>query len=273
MNLNIELKSKSKNEQIIKYIIFNLVTVYDIPIFCKNIIIDDTIDYSWSHPEIHISGKYTNKNLVIETFIHEQFHHFESKITDNIKSKSKSDKYYNYISKNYKYTGYEFDKITKYPVLKNFAQHLIVCWNTINIITNVLKLKYKINKPYKKFEKFIIKNFNDIKNDLNKFKAVYKISNKIGKISFPKNEIPDIVEQLKSYGNVVTHRIDKQFGKYKIGRIYNHKIIGNLMLQFSFVIFNIRDSPYYKYQSDEIISLIDKYGKKGIQVCVFKKIK
>lgn len=229
--MNFILKNNSEKEKVIRDIIFDTYIIYDLPIFCNKVIIDEKLDYSYSHPEIHISGQMKNILDIIETIIHEQFHHFEEQKT--------SEKYYKYIEKKYKYIGYEFDKIKTYPVLQNFAQHLIVCYNTINMFKVYIRpggYKFLFNKgPYKIFETFVIKNMGKIKEDLAKFDAVYKISKKIVMIKLNGEKIQN---QLDIYDSITIYKTGKEFGKYKVGKKYKHKKYGLFIIKRSSVLSN-----------------------------------
>jgi hypothetical protein len=128
--VNIQLKNNSKNEKKIKRQLIDMITKYDPPIFYKIIVIDENAKYPHSHPDVTLDTKFNDKWKLLEVFIHEQFHHFEEQNVNNERNKD----YYDYIDKHYKCTGYAFDKVKGYSVLENFAQHLVVCFNTIKIM-------------------------------------------------------------------------------------------------------------------------------------------
>lgn len=68
------------------------------------------------------------------------------------------------------------------------------------------------------------------------------------KISFPSFELNDIAKQLDKHGYVSTHRIRKEYDKYKLGKIYNHPKLGNLRVVSITKMIDISYSPAYKYK-------------------------
>jgi hypothetical protein len=66
------------------------------------------------------------------------------------------------------------------------------------------------------------------------------------RISFPSFEIPDIIKILDARGYISTHRIQHEYNKYKLGKIYYHSKLGFLQVMSITKMIDISYSPTYQ---------------------------
>jgi predicted choloylglycine hydrolase len=176
--IRVTLEHNNDDELRTSYLIKWLYKYCDIPIFTKRIHVDSDCKYPHSHPKITIDTK-SNNNIIeiIEILIHEQFHWYEAKY-GTIES-------YKYIQKKYE-KQFQVLKDEFYDDLRNFSEHIIVMWNTTNVIKEILNektfiyLKTHIKRPYVKTQQFIYDKFDEIYRCLEKFDLIYDIE-KYGK--------------------------------------------------------------------------------------------
>jgi len=161
------------------------------PKFIKNVIFDEARPHSYfdeSTNTIILGIKDDwDYNIIVEMFLHESFHCYSH---DFCKSNSQlCDVYLRYIRHNYKYRGFEFenfveaknsknDKKKDYDILNNFADHLIVLFNTIKFMTTIMKVDIKIfrskSELYHKFILYLLKNYKKVEKDLEIFGLNYE---------------------------------------------------------------------------------------------------
>ena len=161
--MNITTKNNFPEEIKAKKVLESILTKYNVPIFTKNIVIEkDSIPHS--HPILTLNARTDDSLVVLKTFVHEQFHWFEAE-------HSRLDETINFLKEKYKNNDEFKDE-------KSFYIHIVVCFNTRNSLEKLvsneeLEYIYKQWQPYPKMEKFIEENFNEIKNDLEKFGMVF----------------------------------------------------------------------------------------------------
>ena len=212
----ISTKEKKMAENIIKYTNF-----YDIPIFNKKIYIDKYAITNCNLGYKIILKVYPRIIEQLHMFIHEQFHSFKRLSIEEFElfcEDVKKDKYF----ENFENLKKEFELFNPLNIkgdygFKAFCEHLMICWNTTNILKEIYPLKFKEyfneNVPenvYKNFENFIIENFKKVKKFLKKWDMIYEypiwknekifkgsffeIGKQIGKLK--KNIIPIIDKKL-----------------------------------------------------------------------------
>ena len=164
LKMNIRTKNESENECLVKDIVSNLISRYDIPTFTDNVVIEDEV-IPHSHPVLTLGTRVIEPFLILKTLIHEQFHWFEA---GHYKYKEAME----FLKSNYKDLG-DCGKNSD-----SFWQHLIVCWNTRNFLQNNFDSKeventYSFKQPYSLTEVFVKENFERLKDDLGKFEMVY----------------------------------------------------------------------------------------------------
>ena len=135
------------------------------------------------------------------------------------------------------------------------------------------------NKPQKIIKKEHIK---DVYEEMRKQKDIIIINyynigkillkdKKIDTISFPINEIPNIKEDVKRQGYIITHRTFTDYGKYKLGEIYYNDNLGLMQVMSITELININYSPFIKYLTEQMIEEHMKYNEKyGLQLIMLK---
>jgi hypothetical protein len=225
MTICIKLIHNTVREREIKKHLLSFIKHFDIPIFCNHVSINENIKVSHSHPQITIAP-YRSKFKLLETYTHEQFHHFEEKKLPT----DKSHPYYKYIKNNLKtvinLTKDEFvDR--GYDPLINFGQHLCVCFNTWNIIRHLTKQWHELflknnshpnpqyNSPHKKLEQYIFSHWNKIHDILDQFGLIYTLD-----INLSKSEHQYYKTQLKQKKSIWIINSDKNH-IYTVGNHYD----------------------------------------------------
>ncbi len=168
ISITIKTKNSSKEELTQKKILEEIIEKYNCPIFTHEVLIE-TGSIPHSHPVLTLNTRNTNELMVLQTFIHEQFHWFAV-------LNKKYDECIEFLKKNYIDLG-DCNKTGKYP--NSFWEHLIVCWNTRNFLqNNVSKTDtdfiYTQWQAYPLTEKYVEENFEKLKIDLEKFSMVYE---------------------------------------------------------------------------------------------------
>jgi hypothetical protein len=161
--MRITTKNNLPEENTTKKILEDLLVKYNIPIFTENVIIEKK-SIPHSYPILTLNTRIDDPLNILQIFIHEQFHWFESK---HLKSK-----------KAIKYLKEKYIKNEDFKDEKIFFIHIIVCFNTRNTLKQLIseeELEYIYNQwqPYPKTEKLIKTNFNKIRIDLQRFDLVY----------------------------------------------------------------------------------------------------
>ena len=166
----ITTKNSTERELQVKTILEKIIKDYPCPIFTDEIIIEEG-SVPHSHPVLTLNTRNTNPILVLETFVHEQFHWF-------------AQTHYSYKPciehlKKYEDLG-DCNKSGKYP--NSFWEHLIVNWNTRNFLQRVLA-KEQVDfidsqwRAYPLTEKFVKDNFQTLKDELAQFNMTYTPEN------------------------------------------------------------------------------------------------
>jgi hypothetical protein len=161
--MRITTKNNLPEENTTKEILEDLLVKYDIPIFTENVIIEKK-SIPHSHPVLTLNTRTDDPLIILKTLIHEQFHWFEAE-------HSKLDETINFLKEKYK-------KNLEFKDEKSFYIHIIVCFNTRNILKRLVSEKdlefiYNQWQAYPLMEKFVEENFNKIKVDLNQFDMVF----------------------------------------------------------------------------------------------------
>lgn len=171
--------NNTRAEQEMKILIERVISKYDFPWFApkKIKIIPNTTPRS--HPVIIINtrilGEPRDKQdiLVLEVLIHENFHWWKHKTDDKMKAIKK-------LQELYPEKGRDFT--SKHPTEYSYWEHIIVNWNTLNVLTKILSKKdvdyiYSRFRPYPTLDKYIRSNFNKVKNELDQVGMIYDFSN------------------------------------------------------------------------------------------------
>lgn len=169
MLVNIQTKSGTEREVIVKDTLEKIIAEYPCPIFTSEVLIEPMV-IPHSHLVLTLNVRNTDPILVLRTFVHEQFHWFAS-------TKSTYDACISYLKK-YPNLG-DCNKSGKHP--NSFWEHLIVNWNTRNFITNNLtqeQINFIDTQPqaYPLTDKFVQANFEVLSSELAQFGMVWSIN-------------------------------------------------------------------------------------------------
>lgn len=135
----------------------------------------------------------------------------------------------------------------------------------------------KSNVPIVKKE-FIPNIYYDIKKQDNAIMIDFKefkkfLSNIVEPITFPESEIENIKSDIERQGYIITHRTKYEYGKYRLGKIYNHNELGDLKVISVTNMIDITYSPFLKYQDEKNISQHLKLNKKfGLEIIMLSPI-
>jgi len=167
MEINISAKSNTINEVECVRIARQVIGHYDVPIFTKEIVVEEG-SVPHSHPVLTLNTKSKDPLVIFKTLLHEQLHWF-------VQQQSQYQEAIYYLKQNYKDNG-EHNKSGTYP--NSFWEHLIVCFNTRNILVEVFSVDeiehvYNQWQAYPETEAFVVDNFSKLKNDLEKFGMIY----------------------------------------------------------------------------------------------------
>ena len=93
-------------------------------------------------------------------------------------------------------------------------------------------------------------------------------------ISFPKDEYNDLRTRAKTGRPIVTIRVSKEYGKYKVGKVYRTAFGYNLKVVKELYIDDLRDYPYYNEikNNKAWIQQLKKYGQDGYHVLWLKAV-
>jgi hypothetical protein len=90
---------------------------------------------------------------------------------------------------------------------------------------------------------------------------------KVGKITltdsilFPANEIEDLNIRLTSKKPIYTIRVSKEYGKYKLGKIYRTNLKYSVKVVESKTLKDIEDYEFYDELSIEVLEELGRYNK------------
>lgn len=158
--MEISTKNKSEKEEAMVSLVQQLEKEYDFPIFTEKILVEEG-SVPHAYPILTLNTRVSDPREVLSTLIHEQLHWFAQ---DNPRHKEAMD----YLKQHYEDNG-ECNKSGTYP--DSFWEHIIVCWNTRNILQQLLpeediQYVYSQWQAYPKTEKLVADNFTKIEKEL-----------------------------------------------------------------------------------------------------------
>ena len=167
--MSISIHAETEKELRNKKILETLVEKYELPVITQDIIIKEGV-IPHSHPVLTLNTRADDPLLVLETFVHEQFHWFA---VNNPQYEACIE-----FLKKYEDLG-DCNKSGTYP--NSFWEHLIVNWNTrayLQQVLNRVELEkvYSSWRAYPQTESFVEKNFNALQDELAVFDMVYKVA-------------------------------------------------------------------------------------------------
>ena len=205
----LNITAKTPKQQEMKRIIEKYM-IYDLPILCSDVKIETGIT-PHSHPFILLDtdGYCCEQEIaVVGVFLHEQLHWFESLVT--------SEEYFDDVKStflSYEQFGAEFKKFDR-DLLKNVAEHIIVCFNEMAIIRQIFPKEFEKfytqeNHPFRTFHLWIHWNWDLIEEFLMSWSMIYPW------------EMPyeEAIEGFGTYINPHQRTIINEYTKQDLGQI------------------------------------------------------
>lgn len=173
--IKITTKNNLAEELKVRNILTNLLGKYPLPIFTADILVEKGV-VPHSHPILTLNTRDVDPLVILQTFVHEQFHWFAT-------GHSNYDTCIEYLKKKYIDNG-ECNKFGTYP--NSFWEHIIVCFNTRMYLSNIIsnnEITYIYSKwqAYPQTEQLILEKYTDIQNDLMSFDLIFN-KNDLSKI-------------------------------------------------------------------------------------------
>jgi len=159
-------KNNNPDELEIVDLVQKICQKYDVPAFTHEVVVEKGA-IPHSHPILTLNTRVKDERSILATLTHEQFHWYAQQLP-------KYNECIAYLKTKYKDDG-EHNKSGTYP--NSYWEHIVVCFNTFTYLRGLvtdedLTWIYEQWQPYPTLERLIQKQYDEFKEDLEKFEAI-----------------------------------------------------------------------------------------------------